>query len=65
MHRASTAYVLRISLSTEKKKTSQQKAQHDKCGISGNPRGYGKTEEGGETQPGGALTQVGDGGGKG
>lgn len=31
----------------------------------GNPRGYGKTEEGALTQNGGALTQVGDGEGRG
>lgn len=56
IHRASAPYSLRISQFTEKKKASQQKTKLDTCSISGDARGYGKTE-GTSTQKPRALTQ--------
>ena len=50
---------MRISQFTEKKKASQQKTKLDKCSISGDARGYGKTE-GTVTQKPRALTQAED-----
>ena len=56
IHRASAPYSLRISQFTEKKKASQQKTKLNKCSISGDARGYGKTE-GTVTQKPRSLTQ--------